>query len=72
MERKEPRFIKQVYKEINEHPKFNNLSEGTKIGLMVGEKGYSWCTRQDNQWARQIWRFLYNGIECKDINKLFQ
>lgn len=59
---KEPRAIKQVYKQIFRHPRWHSLPESTRFALRyAGYHGLSWCTRENNKWARQWWRHLYLG-----------
>jgi len=60
VERKLPSRMKKVYQEIFHHPLYPSLSEGTKWGLQAAVHGWSWCTKENNKWAREIWKHVHS------------
>lgn len=55
-----PRRIKYVEEQVLKHPRYAQLSSGTKVGVMAAVGGFSWCTKANNKWMRQLWEFLYH------------
>jgi len=61
---KEPHRIKTLHEQILAHPDYKTkLSETTRWAFEAGcVGGGSLCDKENNQWSRKIWRFLYmNG-----------
>lgn len=50
-----------MYAEIEAHPDYARFTPGTVFGYAGARSGYSWCTKENNAWVRQIWRQLYLG-----------
>ena len=64
---KMPRKIANVHKQILAHPKYPELSAGTKFAFEMGcVEGFSWRARENNKWSREIWRHLYLGEKLED------
>jgi len=55
--------MRDVYQQILVHPEYAlRLSKTTRwVFEAACVRGHSWCTRENNAWSRQIWRFLYAG-----------
>lgn len=60
---KMPQRIAHVYAQIVAHPDYKTkLDDATRWAFETGCVGGSpWCTKQNNQWSRQIWKYLYLG-----------
>lgn len=68
-QRKMPRLMKEVYKQIMEHPFYAQTDESFKFSLTFGAN-YSVRTRQNNKWARQIWSYMYaSGARPESLEK---
>jgi hypothetical protein len=55
-----PRRTKYVEEQVLNHPHYAELDSGTKVGVMAAVGGFSWCTKANNKWMRQLWEFLYH------------
>ena len=57
-----PKEMKNVYVQIKQHPEYSTKGKEYEFGIHVAESGMSWCTKQNNKWIRQIWKWMYlNG-----------
>jgi hypothetical protein len=67
-ERKEPRRIARLYRDILRHPEYKSkLPETTRWVFEVAcVGGGSQCHKENNKWCRKIWRHLYRGEPLKD------
>jgi hypothetical protein len=55
-----PHKMKNVYADIDKHPRKPELGFSVLIAYEFGAKGgYSHCTTENNKWAREIWKKLY-------------
>lgn len=68
---KEPRLIKVVRREIEAHPKFENLPKGILFAWKfsihdVNTEGSGMLVRLNRKWIRGIWRHLYLGEELEE------
>jgi hypothetical protein len=64
---KEPHRLRTLWKQILEHPRYSELSEGTRFAFenaVVG--GMSWRVKENNRWSRELWRHLYLGTPLSD------
>jgi hypothetical protein len=66
--RKVPRQLKQVLREIQDHPSVLQLNNATRqmLGWLAEEQRRS---TDDNRYIRDVWSFLYKGISTADANK---
>ena len=60
-----PHLMKTVYAQIEAHPRFKELDEGTLFGYLTARNGWSWCTKENNRWVKQIWKKLYIDWETE-------
>ena len=51
MQTDEPRRIHEVYRQILKHPKYCNLSEGTRYAIQIARHGYSYKVKVNNKSA---------------------
>ena len=57
-----PHRMKDVYADVFRHPFMQDKQmESCKYALGMAAGGYSWCTRQNNKWARAFWKWMYAG-----------
>lgn len=61
---KEPRNMDVLHRAILDHPEYKTkLTESTRWCFENGcVAGFSSCTKENNKWSREIWRFLYKDI----------
>ena len=68
---KEPRRIDKLHEQILTHSDYKTkLSEGTRFAFDNGCVCHgSQCDKENNQWSRQIWRYLYLGTPMEEENQ---
>jgi hypothetical protein len=60
IEPKMPKKMDEVYSQIDAHPRYKELGEGTIFAYELGCKGgFSHKRTANNKWARLIWTKLY-------------
>lgn len=59
-EPKMPHLIKNLYKEIDAHPRYAELDPSVKFAYeMACKNRFSHCTKENNAWCRHLWTKLY-------------
>lgn len=64
-DRKMPRLMNDVYKEVKEHPNYADLTSLTRLEISHYEDPNSKRSTYDNKNLRNIWLFLCHGIVNK-------
>jgi hypothetical protein len=56
---KQPQRIKELHKQISEHPRYHELSNSIKWVFEAGTSGYAHIRAENNQWCRRLWHHMY-------------
>ena len=60
-----PRFMNEIYKEVKEHPNFNDLTMLKRLEICHYEDPSDKHSSYDNKVLKGVWLFLYHGIVNK-------
>ncbi len=64
VDKKMPRIMNDVYKEVKEHPNYDDLAMLKKLEISHYDDPSSKRSSYDNKTLRNVWLFLYHG-KCK-------